>query len=66
MQAKKDFSPAENLLCSLWSEELAEGLERRPHRRASLNGPFQPAVCEEKWEGAKTRAEELINTMCKQ
>lgn len=65
MQAKKDSS-AENLLCSLWSRELAEGLEPSPCRRISLNGPFQSAVCQEKWEGAKTRVEEHINTTCKQ
>lgn len=65
-QAKKGFSPVENLLCSLWSRELAEGLELHSHPQASLNGSFQPAVCAEKWEGAKTRVDKHINTMCKQ
>lgn len=65
-QAKEAFSPAENLLCSLWSRELAAGPEPCSLCRASLNGPFQPALSEEKWEGAKTRVEEHINTMCKQ
>jgi len=63
-QTKEDSSLAE--ICCAFS---GAGSWQRGWSRVcigELNGPFQPAVREEKWEGAKTRAEERINTMCKQ